>query len=353
MRLIAWLIFIVVVGTVANGRIISAISQQLAQLGGAPGGTPEFGLPEVNMPGLIVPVILVILVLVTLYKMARVVPEYQRLVVFRLGRVLPEAKGPGLVLLIPYVDKPRVADLRERFHEIPAQSAITKDNAPVSVDFLIYRRVVDPVASIVAVEDFQGAAEGIAKTTLRSVVGDISLDDVLSRREHMNEVMRDKLDEVTERWGVKVTAVEVREILPPHDIQEAMSRQMSAERNRRAVVTEADGKREAAIAIATGEKQAAILQAEGLRQATILEAEGTRQATILQAEGLAAALAQIDAAAGQVGTNTMGLQYLDAFRTLSRSDSTKWIVPMEITGLLRSFMGGQGGQDGGAPQASP
>jgi regulator of protease activity HflC (stomatin/prohibitin superfamily) len=305
-----------------------------------------------GLAGLIIFVVLVILALVTLFKTVRVVPEYQRLVIFRLGHALPEPKGPGLVWLIPYVDKPRTADLRERFHEIPAQSAITKDNAPVSIDFLIYRRVVNAVASVVEVEDFQGAAEGIAKTTLRSVVGDISLDDVLSRREHMNEVMRDKLDEVTERWGVKVTAVEVREILPPHDIQEAMSRQMSAERNRRAVVTEADGKREAAIAIATGEKQAAILQAEGLRQATILEAEGTRQATILQAEGLSNALAQIEAAAGQVGTNTMGLQYLDAFRTLSRSDSTKWIVPMEITGLLRSFMGQPNPQNGGSQPTS-
>jgi regulator of protease activity HflC (stomatin/prohibitin superfamily) len=282
--------------------------------------------------------LLAIGLIATILRAAKIVPEYQRLVVFRLGRALPNAKGPGLVFLIPWIDRPVTADLRERFHEIPAQSAITKDNAPVSVDFLIYRKVVDPFASIVAVEDFQGAAEGIAKTTLRAVVGDIVLDDVLSRRESMNVTLREKLDEVTERWGVKITAVEVREIQPPRDIQDAMSRQMSAERNRRAVVTEADGTREAAIAVAEGQKQSAILTAEGLRQATILEAEGTRQATILQAEGLAAALSQIDSTAQTVSVNTMGLQYLDTFKTLSRSDSAKWIVPLEFTSLLRQFV---------------
>lgn len=278
-----------------------------------------------------------IAVIATILRAARIVPEYRRLVVFRLGRVLA-AKGPGLVILIPWIDRPVTADLRERFIEVPAQSAITRDNAPVSIDFLIYLRVVDPLPSVVAVEDFLGAAEGIAKTTLRAVVGDISLDDVLSRREHMNEQLRTKLDEVTSRWGVKVTAVEVREIQPPRDIQDAMSRQMSAERNRRAMVLEAEGQREAAVTVAEGQKQSAILTAEGLRQATILEAEGTRQATILQAEGLAGALSQIDSTANSVSVNTMGLQYLDTFKTLSRSDSTKWIVPLEFTSLLRQFV---------------
>ena len=265
---------------------------------------------------LIIPGLIAIVVIATVLRAAKIVPEYQRLVIFRLGRALEVAKGPGLVLLIPWVDRPVTADLREFFIEVPAQSAITKDNAPVSIDFLIYLRVMEPRPSVIAVQDFRGAAEGIAKTTLRAVVGDISLDDVLSKREEMNLQLRMKLDEVTERWGVKVTAVEVKEIQPPRDIQDAMSRQMSAERNRRAVVLEADGQRAAAIAVAEGQKQAAILTAEGLRQATILEAEGTRQALILQAEGLAGALGQIDAAANRVSVNTMGLQYLDAFKTL-------------------------------------
>lgn len=310
----------------------------------------RISLPDASS---ILTILLLVVVVATILKAARVVPEYQRLVVFRMGRALTPAKGPGLVLLIPWIDRPVTADLRERFIEVPAQSAITRDNAPVSIDFLIYLRVVEPLPSVISVEDFQGAAEGIAKTTLRAVVGDISLDDVLSRREHMNEQLRTKLDEVTNRWGVKVTAVEVREILPPRDIQEAMSRQMSAERNRRAMVLEAEGQREAAITVAEGQKQSAILTAEGLRQATILEAEGTRQATILQAEGLATALAQIDGAASRITPNTMGLQYLDAFKTLSGSESSKWIVPLEFTSLLRPFVTGtlpaSNAGDGGEP----
>ena len=205
--------------------------------------------------------------------------------------------------------------------------------------YLISKLNYPPVVPPWTREDFRGAAEGMAKTTLRAVVGDLALDDVLSRREHMNDVLREKLDEVTSRWGVKVTAVEVREIQPPRDIQDAMSRQMSAERNRRAVVLEADGTRAAAIAVAEGEKAAAILSAEGLRQATILNAEGARQALILQAEGLAAALSQIDASASNIAANTMSLQYLDAFKTLSRSESSKWIVPLEFTSLLKPFVG--------------
>ena len=132
-------------------------------------------------------------------------------------------------------------DLRERYFDVPPQSAISQDNASLSIDFIVYMRVVDPVSSVVEVEDFTGAARGIAITTLRAIVGDMMLDAVLSQRDQINEGMRTKLDEVTNRWGVKINAVEIREILPPKDIQEAMTRQMSAERTRRAAVTEAEG----------------------------------------------------------------------------------------------------------------
>src|SRR5207244_10587465 len=154
------------------------------------------------------------------------------------------------------------------------QTCITKDNAPIAIDFLIYWKVTDPVSSVLNVANFAGASQGVATTTLRAVIGDIPLDDVLAKREQINAVLRLKLDEVTERWGVKVTTVEIREIVPPREVQDAMNRQMSAERNRRAVVTEADGKREAAIAVATGDKQAAILGSEGARQSATLRAEG-------------------------------------------------------------------------------
>jgi regulator of protease activity HflC (stomatin/prohibitin superfamily) len=256
----------------------------------------------------------------------KIVPEYQRLVVFRLGRCIGD-KGPGFIFLIPVVDRPVWVDLREQFLEIPHQTCITKDNAPISIDFLTYWKVVNAVDSVIQVRNFAGASQGIATTSLRAVIGDITLDDVLARREHINEVLREKLDEVTERWGVKVTAVEIREILPPREVQDAMTRQMAAERNRRAMVLEADGKREAAIKVAEGDKQSAILRAEG-----------DRQATILRADGFSLALDRIFAVAKTVDGKTMSLQYLEALKALGASPATKFVLPMEFTNLLRPFL---------------
>lgn len=264
----------------------------------------------------------------------RIVRDYERLVVFRLGRCIGD-KGPGLVILLPFIDTAVKVDLREQFMEVPQQTAITKDNAPISVDFLIYWKVIDTQRSVLQVGNFAAASQGIATTTLRAVIGDITLDDVLAQRERINTVLRTKLDEVTERWGVKVTAVEIREIVPPRDVQEAMNRQLSAERTRRALIIEADGKRESAIAIAQGEKQAAILKAEGLKQSSILEAEGQKTAQALRAEGFRTALEEIYAAARGVDTNTMTLQYFDALKALGASPSTKYIFPLEFMSLLK------------------
>jgi regulator of protease activity HflC (stomatin/prohibitin superfamily) len=253
------------------------------------------------------------------------------------------------------VDRAITVDLREQFREIPQQTSITKDNAPIGIDFLIYWRVVDPVQSVVQVRDFVSAAVGIATTTLRAVIGDILLDDVLAKREYINQALRVKLDEVTERWGVKVTAVEIREIQPPRDVLEAMTRQMSAERNRRALVTEADGKREAAVKVAEGEKQAAILKAEGEKEAAILRAQGEREAQILRAEGFALALERIFSVARTLDANTMTLQYLEALKALGASPATKFVFPMEFTRLvapLSSLVGDAGARasgEGAAP----
>jgi regulator of protease activity HflC (stomatin/prohibitin superfamily) len=244
------------------------------------------------------------------------------------------------VLLIPIIDQARTVDLREQVREIPHQTSITKDNAPISIDFLWYYKVVDPTATVVAVGNFEVSAQGMATTTLRSVIGGILLDDVLSQREHINQTLRVKLDEVTERWGVKVTNVEIREIIPPRDVQEAMNKQMSAERVRRAVVTESTGTKEAAINVAEGTKQAAILAAEGERQSNILRAEGEKQAQLLRAEGFAAALERIYASAQSVDQKTMTLQYFETLKSLGMSPSTKYIFPMEFTSLLANFVGG-------------
>jgi regulator of protease activity HflC (stomatin/prohibitin superfamily) len=256
----------------------------------------------------------------------KIVPEYMRIVVLRLGKY-NATKGPGLVFIWPMIDQPIWADLRENFLEIPQQTCITKDNAPIAIDFLIYWKVLDPAHSVLAVRNFMGAAQGVAMTTLRAVIGDIPLDDVLAKRDQINHVLRAKLDEVTERWGVKVTTVEIREIQPPREVQDAMNKQMAAERNRRAMVLEADGKKQAAITIAEGEKQSAILKAEG-----------DRQAAVLRAEGYALALQKIFDTAKGLDAKTMALQYLETLKVMGQGESTKWIIPMELANLVQPFV---------------
>ncbi len=285
--------------------------------------------------GVVLIALLIVLKFVT--SMIKISNEYERLVVFRLGRCIG-ARGPGLVWLIPVVDQPVWVDLRERYLEVPQQTCITKDNAAISIDFLVYWKVTDPVQSVVQVQNFAGATQGIATTTLRSVVGDISLDDVLAKREDINNVLRGKLDEVTSRWGGKVTSVEIREIEPPKDVQDAMTKQMSAERSRRAVVTAAEGDRQAKITVADGEKQAAILKAEG-----------DKQSAILRAEGYALALDKIFSVAKTLDTNTMSLQYLETLKTLGAGPATKFIFPMEFASFLKPFanLGAQGGGTSG------
>src|SRR3954471_19501014 len=292
---------------------------------------------------LIAIVVVIVFVLIVLYLSVRVVQQYERMVIFRLGRTGPElVKGPGLVFLVPFVDRPVRADLREQFIEVPSQTTITKDNAPINIDFLIYWRVYDPLRTIVNVANFAGALQGIATTTLRAVIGDILLDDVLSKRDQINEVLRLKLDEATERWGGKVTSVEIREIIPPRDVQEAMNRMLSAERNRRAVITESEGTRQSTINVAEGDKQSQILRAEG-----------ERQAAILRAEGFALALDKVFSVAHTVDSKTMSLQYLDALKALGNGPATKIVLPMEFTALLQPLVGLVGGalEPGGAPGA--
>ena len=284
--------------------------------------------------------VIILLGLVFLVSAIKIVPEYQRLVVFRFGRSIG-AKGPGFVLLIPFVDRAVRVDLREQVREIPVQTSITLDNAPISIDFLWYFKVFDPIMSVLQVGSFELAAQGIATTTLRSVIGGILLDDVLSQRETINKSLRTRLDEVTERWGVKVTNVEIREIVPPRDVQDAMNRQLSAERNRRAVVTESTGTREAAINVAEGERQATVKRADGQREASVLVAEGEKIAQLLRAEGFSRALENINQVAGKVDQKTMSLQYFETLKNMAASPSTKYIFPMEFTSLLKDFVKGQ------------
>jgi regulator of protease activity HflC (stomatin/prohibitin superfamily) len=282
--------------------------------------------------------ILLIIALALFASSIKIIREYERVVQFRLGR-LTGAKGPGVVIILPVINRLVKVDLRERFLEVPHQTAITKDNAPVAIDFLIYYKVVDASQSIVQVQNFTGASVGLATTTLRAVVGDIPLDELLSKREQINQILRTRLDEVTERWGIKVTNVEIREITPPKDVQDAMVKQMTAERSRRALVTESDGIRESSVLKAEGAKNAAILEAEGIRQSTILKAEGNKQSAVLNAEGYAQALGLVFGAAKGIDAKTMALQYLDMLKALGASPSTKYIFPMEFTGIVSQLRG--------------
>jgi len=277
-----------------------------------------------------------LIALALLVTAIRIIPEYQRLVVFRLGRCVG-ARGPGVVFLIPVVDRGVKVDLREQVRDIPHQTSITKDNASISVDFIWYYKVLDATESVLQVGNFELAAEGMATTTLRAVIGGIMLDDALSEREHINNMLRSRLDEVTERWGVKVTNVEIREIVPPREILDAMNRQMSAERLRRAIVTESTGTREAAVNVADGEKQAAILEAEGEKQAAILRAEGAKLSQELTAEGFAAALDRIYEIAQTVDQKTMTLQYFETLKEMGASPSTKYIFPLEFSKFIERF----------------
>ena len=273
-------------------------------------------------------VVAVLLVLLVLWLSIRVVNRGDQLVVYRLGNTDESlVKGPGLVFLIPFVDRPRKVNLREQFVEVPSQTAITKDNVTIPIDFLIYWRIVEPLKSVVNVQDFVGALAGLATTNLRAVVGDFLLDDVLSKRDQINEVLRTKLDEITENWGGKITRVEIREITPPRDILDSMNRMLSAERTRRAVITESEGARQSAINVAEGQKQS-----------EILKAEGERQAAILRAEGFSEALTRIFNAASGVDQKTMALQYLEALKSLGAGPATKFVIPFEFTRWLEPFL---------------
>jgi regulator of protease activity HflC (stomatin/prohibitin superfamily) len=283
----------------------------------------------VDPVSLVIAIFFTIIVLAIVLSHVKVIPEYKRLVLFRLGRLIG-IKGPGLTFLAPIIDRGVEVDLREFVLDIPPQTCITKDNAPVDVDLLIYMKIFDPMKAVTAVQNYVTASSGIAVTTLRAVIGDMQLDDVLAKREYINSTLRAKLDEVTDRWGIKVTSVEIKEIKPPKDVQEAMIKQMAAERNKRAMILEAEGKR-----------SAAILEAEGQREAMIKKGEGERQYEILVAEGKAKALELINEAAAKLGSNAMYLQYLEMLREVAKSPATKIVLPLELvtsfTTLLKGF----------------
>ena len=269
-----------------------------------------------------------------------IVKQYERMVMFTFGS-FTGVRGPGIRWVWPIVNNgTATVDLREVPIQIPRQTSITRDNAPIDIDFFVYMRVMEdrPQDTILNISNFGVAAQALAMTTLRAVVGEMDLDEVLSKRERINGQLQVKLDEVTANWGVKVTRVEIKEVEPPREVQDAMNRQLSAERTRRAAVTEAEGTRDADINRAQGDRQSSILRAEGQRQSKILEAEGDQQAAVLRAEGFSMALERINGVASTIDQRTMSLEYFETLKDMGANASTKFIMPMEFTSWLKPFI---------------
>ncbi len=287
-----------------------------------------------------------------------VVKQYERAVIFRLGRYTG-TRGPGLVILIPFVDRGVKVDMRELVLDEPAQSSITKDNALVDIDFVVYMRVVDAEAAVINVQSYLRAVRNLATTTLRAVIGDITVEEVLSQRETINRRLQVKMAEEVVRWGVEVKAIEIREITPQHDIQDAMTRLLTADRTKRSEITESEGQRQSAINVAEGNKRSAILEAEGSKESQVLRAQGGREAAILNAEGFSIGLQRIYETASGVDGNTMALQYLEMMKQLGAGDSTKWIIPMDLAQVagpmgaaIESLGSGNGAGGGSAASGS-
>ena len=273
-----------------------------------------------------------------------IVKQYEKLIVLRWGK-FTGIRESGFRFVIPIMEQARAVDLRERVQRVPTQKYITSDNVVVDMDFVIYYRIMEESAeqAVLNVQNFEAAVVNLAVATLRAVIGATTLSSALAERERIRDALQIRLDEVTGRWGVKVSQVEINEIDPPAGVKGAMEREKSAAALKTAEITESEGLRQAAINRADGEKQAAILNAEGSRQAEILQAEGDRQGAILRAEGFSTALDKIYQVASTVDAKTMSLQYFEVLKEMGASPATKFVFPMEFTTMLQPFLNLSGG----------
>ena len=278
-------------------------------------------------------IILVAMVIVVLFAVIRQVEQYETAVRLRLGKY-HDMLNPGWNFVIPFLDQAIMVDLRTQVLDVPRQEVITKDNSPTMVDAVIYFRVADGKRAILEVSSYRQAIINMAQTTLRAVIGDMELDQVLSNRDRINHGLRDRLDVETDKWGVKVENVEIREVDPSPNVKQAMEDQTAAERNRRANILRADGDKRSAILNAEGDKQARILEAEGLRQAQILEAQGQRTAHILQQQGEAQGLRIISMGAAALDSKALTVLSLNTLKRLGEGAATKLVFPFELTKLM-------------------
>jgi len=292
-----------------------------------------------------------VVLLIIAAKTIKIVPQATVMLIERLGRFSRVASS-GLNIIVPFIDKPRAVywtnmrgglasiDLREQYIDLPPQPVITRDNVTIHVDSVVYWQITDPVKAVYEMNDLIGGIVQLTITGMRAVMGDMDLDHTLSQRDQINSKLRLILDEATDKWGVKVTRVDVKNINPPEDVLVTMEKQMTAERNRRALVLQAEGERQAAITRAEGEKQAAVTRSEGEKQSNILQAEGLAQARLRQAEAEAQAIAQVAQAMEEHGNPAQYLittRYIESLRDMTKSNNAKVIfMPVETSSMLSS-----------------
>lgn len=308
--------------------------------------------------------IIAIFLFILAVSSVKIVQPFQRGVKERLGKYR-ETLDPGLRVIVPFVDKVRLVDMREQVVDVPPQEVITSDNVVVSVDAVVYYEPTDPQRLVYNVANFMLAVTKLAQTNLRNVIGDMQLDEALTSRDKINLDLRQILDDATDKWGVRVVRVEIQRIDPPPDVMHSMHEQMKAERTRRAVVTEAEGRRAAAVTTANGEKEARILQAEGLRQAEILRAQGDAEATrqlaeaerfrqLTVAEGEAQAITTVYDAihAGDPSPDLLAIKYLETLGRIANGQATKIFLPSDfaaglggLAAVAELFRSGDGGDE--------
>lgn len=294
---------------------------------------------------------LAIVLLVIAVKTIRIVPQATVMLVERLGR-FDKVASSGLNILVPFLDRPRAVywtntrpgltsiDLREQYIDLPPQPVITRDNVTIHVDSVVYWQITDPVKAVYEMNDLVGGIVQLTITGMRAVMGDMDLDHTLSQRDQINSKLRIILDEATDKWGVKVTRVDVKNINPPEDVRITMEKQMTAERNRRALVLQAEGDRQAAITRAEGEKQAAVTRAEGEKQSAILQAEGAAAARLRSAEAESEAISRIAQAIGEgdPAHYLITTRYIESLRDMTRTNNSKVIfMPVETSSMLSSL----------------
>jgi regulator of protease activity HflC (stomatin/prohibitin superfamily) len=291
------------------------------------------------MASLIVAAVLAVFVMIVIGRSVRIVPQAREGIVERLGRYSRTLK-PGLHVLIPFLDRLKpLVDMREQVVNFPPQPVITEDNVTISIDTVLYFRVEDPVRASYAVANLIMAIEQLVTTTLRNVIGSLSLEETLTSRDKINQELRIVLDDATGPWGIRVSRIELKSIDPPSSIQEAMEKQMRAERDKRAAILQAEGAKASAILNAEGDRQAQILRAEAQQQAQILEAEGDRQARVLRAAGEAEAVRSVFAAIheGDPSPDLLAYKYLETLPQVANGQATKLVmVPSDAIGGLGS-----------------